>query len=109
VRPNPPRSKPDRGDPSASKTAFRRLGDEPTVAPTLLWFEPQNVRLTGSIAPSPRDSRALGFLKDIGELPIAVDDDPCEGVVLWRSLTGRRFSPPDICDWRKELAWRCRP
>jgi len=72
---------PDEVHPHAG-AALRRIASEPAVAPTLLWFELRNVLLMGERRNRLTEAQTARFLKYVGELPIASDYDPDEGVVL---------------------------
>ena len=72
---------PDEFAPNA-EAALRRIARETALAPTLLWFELRNVLLMGERRNRLSEAQTTSFLKYIGELPVEVDRDPDDGVVL---------------------------
>ena len=72
---------PDEFAPNA-EAALRRIAQETALAPALLWFELRNVLLMGERRNRLSEAQTTSFLKYIGELPIEVDRDPDDGVVL---------------------------
>jgi predicted nucleic acid-binding protein len=72
---------PDEFAPNA-EAALRRIARETALAPALLWFELRNVLLMGERRNRLSEAQTTSFLKYIGELPVEVDRDPDDGVVL---------------------------
>jgi predicted nucleic acid-binding protein len=72
---------PDEFAPNA-EAALRRIAQETALAPALLWFELRNVLLMGERRNRLSEAQTTSFLKYIGELPVEVDRDPDDGVVL---------------------------
>ena len=72
---------PDEFAPNA-EAALRRIAQEAALAPALLWFELRNVLLMGERRNRLSEAQTTSFLKYIGELPVEVDRDPDDGVVL---------------------------
>ena len=79
---------PDESRPIA-EAAFRRIADETAVAPALLWFELRNVLLMGERRNRLSEAQSARFLKYVSELPIEVDRDPNDGVMLSLARTHR--------------------
>ena len=79
---------PDESHPNA-EAAFRRIADETAFVPSLLWFELRNVLLMGERRNRLSEVQTARFLKYIGELPIQVDHDPDDGLVLSLARTHR--------------------
>jgi len=72
---------PDERHPHAD-AAFRRIADEFAIAPALLWFELRNVLLMGERRGRLSEAQTARFLNHVGELPIELDRDPNEALVL---------------------------
>jgi predicted nucleic acid-binding protein len=72
---------PDESHPNA-QAAFQRIADESAFVPGLLWFELRNVLLMGERRSRLSEAQTARFLKYLKELPIEVDRDPDETVVL---------------------------
>jgi len=72
---------PDERHPHAD-AAFRRIADESATAPALLWFELRNVLLMGERRGRLSEAQTARFLNHVGELPIELDRDPNEALVL---------------------------
>jgi predicted nucleic acid-binding protein len=79
---------PDESHPNA-ETAFHRIADETASVPALLWFEVRNVLLMGERRNRLSEAQTVRFLKYIGELPIEVDRDPDDHVVMSLARTHR--------------------
>lgn len=79
---------PDEGHPHAD-VAFRRMADESAIVPTLLWFELRNVLLMGERRGRLSEAQTARFLNYVGELPIEMDRDPDEALVLGLARTHR--------------------
>lgn len=77
---------PDESHPSA-EAAFRRIADEPALAPALLWFEFRNLLLMAERRRRLSEAQVAHALRDMGELPIGVDRDPDDGLVLGLART----------------------
>lgn len=78
----------DESHPNAD-AAFLRIADEPAVVPALLWFELRNILLVGERRNRLSEAQTARFLKYIGELPIQVDRDPDDILVLSLARTHR--------------------
>lgn len=72
---------PDELHPRA-ETAFRHIATQSAVVPALLWFELRNVLLMGERRNRLTEAQTTRFLKYVSELPIEVDRNPDEGIVL---------------------------
>jgi len=72
-----------------AEAAFRRIADETAVVPSLLWFELRNVLLMGERRNRLSEAQTARFLNYIGELPIEVDRDPNNNLVLSLARTHR--------------------
>ncbi|MGH7190686.1 MAG: type II toxin-antitoxin system VapC family toxin [Acetobacteraceae bacterium] len=72
---------PDESHPNAA-VAFRRIADEAAAAPALLWFEVRNVLLMGERRRRLSEGQTFRFLRYLGELPIEVDREPDEALML---------------------------
>ena len=79
---------PDEGHPLA-EAAFQRMAGEPVIAPTLLWFELRNVLLMGERRDRLSEAQTARFLNLVGQLPIEMDRDPDEALVLGLARTHR--------------------
>ncbi len=79
---------PDESHPNA-EAAFRLIADEPATVPALLWFELRNVLLMAERRKRISEAHVARFLKYLSELPIEVDRDPNEGLVLSLARTHR--------------------
>jgi predicted nucleic acid-binding protein len=65
-----------------AEAAFRLIVQEPALAPALLWFELRNVLLMGERRNRLSEAQTARFLKYMNELPIEVDREPDDGMVL---------------------------
>jgi predicted nucleic acid-binding protein len=72
---------PDENEPAA-QAAFRLLASETAAAPTLFWFELRNVLLVGERRGRITPVKSAQFLKFVAELPIRIDHEPDESVVM---------------------------
>jgi predicted nucleic acid-binding protein len=79
---------PDESRPSA-EAALRRVADEAAAAPALLWFEVRNVLLMAERRNRLSEAQTSRFLNYVGELPIVVDREPDEALVLGLARTHR--------------------
>lgn len=79
---------PDEFAPNA-EAALRRIARETALAPALLWFELRNVLLMGERRNRLSEAQTTSFLKYMGELPVEVDREPDDGVVLSLARTYR--------------------
>ena len=72
---------PDEDHPVARRV-FERIENDDAWAPSLWWFEMRNILVVNErrrrIAPADSDA----FLRSLARLPILIDRDPNEGVVL---------------------------
>jgi predicted nucleic acid-binding protein len=62
--------------------ALRLIAHETAIVPTLLWFELRNVLLMSERRNRLSETQTARFLKYFRELPIEVDRDPDDGLVL---------------------------
>jgi len=65
-----------------AQAAFRLLASEPALTPALFWFELRNVLLMGERRGRLAEPQTARFLKHVGDLPIEVDREPDEALVL---------------------------
>jgi predicted nucleic acid-binding protein len=72
-----------------AEAAFQRMADESIIAPTLLWFELRNVLLMGERRDRLSEAQTARFLNYVAELPIEMDRDPDEALVLGLARTHR--------------------
>lgn len=72
---------PDEGG-TAAQAAYDLLGEEPAIAPALIWHESHNVLLTGEKRGRITPSQTAAFLKLVALLPITADHEPDETAVL---------------------------
>jgi predicted nucleic acid-binding protein len=79
---------PDESQPNA-QAAFALIGQETALAPTLLWFELRNVLLMGERRNRLSEAQTARFLQYMGELPIELDHEPDESMVLGLARTHR--------------------
>jgi predicted nucleic acid-binding protein len=79
---------PDESHPNA-EAAFRLIADESASVPALFWFELRNVLLMGERRNRLSQAQTARFLQCISELPMEVDRDPDEGLVLNLARTHR--------------------
>jgi predicted nucleic acid-binding protein len=67
---------------SAAQLAFARIANETATTPALFWFELRNVLLTGERRKRIAVTETARFLGLVRDLPIIVDQEPDEAVVL---------------------------
>ena len=79
---------PDEFHPNA-EAAFRLIAHEKALVPALLWFELRNVLLIGERRNRLSEAQTARFLKYVNELPIEVDRDPDDCLVLSLARTHR--------------------
>lgn len=79
---------PDESQPNAV-AAFGLIGRETAMAPALLWFELRNVLLMGERRNRLSAAQTARFLQYMSELPIEVDHEPDENLVLGLARTHR--------------------
>jgi predicted nucleic acid-binding protein len=72
---------PDEEHPAAQQ-AFARIAAESASTPALFWFELRNVLLTGERRKRIAATETARFLGLVRDLPIIVDQEPDEAVVL---------------------------
>lgn len=65
-----------------AQAAFALIEREAALAPTLLYFELRNVLVMGERRNRLTEAQTARFLKYVRELPIEVDHDPDESVLL---------------------------
>ncbi len=66
----------------AAEQALRRLLDDTAVAPAIWWFEVRNVLIVAERRGRRTEARSAAFLRAMARLPIEIDRDPEEAVVL---------------------------
>lgn len=66
----------------AAQAAFRLLASQQAATPALFWYELRNVLLVGERRGRITPVQTARFLKFVAELPIEMDRDPDEGVVM---------------------------
>lgn len=79
---------PDERHPRAD-AAFTRIRTEEAVVPSLWWFEVRNILVVNERRKRITESDTIGFLRDLSRLPIRLDRDPEEAVVLRLARTHR--------------------
>jgi predicted nucleic acid-binding protein len=65
-----------------AEAAFSLIGQDTALAPALLWFELRNVLLMGERRNRLSEAQTARFLRYLSELPIEVDRDPDDSLVL---------------------------
>ena len=66
----------------AADQALRRLLDDTAVAPAIWWFEVRNVLIVAERRGRRTEARSAALLRAVARLPIEIDRDPEEAVVL---------------------------
>ena len=66
----------------AAEQALRRLMDDSAVAPANWWFEVRNVLIVAERRGRRTEARSAALLRAVARLPIEIDRDPEEAVVL---------------------------
>ncbi len=79
---------PDEQEPAAH-AAFRLLASRPAATPAPFWFELRNVLLVGERRGRITPVQTTRFLKLLAELPIEIDRDPNDAVVLSLARTNK--------------------
>ena len=72
---------PDEDD-SAADIAFDRLSAEPAIVPALWWVEIRNILIIGERRGRIDAAETARFLADLDRLPIRIDNDPINDVLL---------------------------
>ena len=72
-----------------SEAALLRIAHESAVVPSLHWLELRDVLLMGERRNPLTEAQTARFLRYVSELPIEVDHDPDEAVVLGLARTHR--------------------
>lgn len=78
----------------AATLAFARIQNEEAVVPALWWFEIRSILIVGERRKRIAEADTIGFLRDLGRLPIRVDRSPEESQVL-RLARSHRLSVYD--------------
>jgi predicted nucleic acid-binding protein len=65
-----------------AEAAFGLIGQDTALAPALLWFELRNVLLMGERRNRLSEAQTARFRQYMSELPIEVDRDPDDSMVL---------------------------
>lgn len=81
---------PDEDD-SAADIALDRLSAEPAIVPALWWVENRNILIIGERRRRIDAVETARFLADLDRLPIRIDNDPINDVLL--TLHGATRSP----------------
>ena len=66
----------------AAEQALRRLMDDSAVAPANWWFEVRNVLIVAERRGRRTEAHSVAFLRAMARLPIEIDRDPDETMVL---------------------------
>lgn len=72
-----------------AEAAFKAIAHETAIAPTLIWFELRNVLLMAERKNRLTEAQTALFLKYLEALPIDVDRDLDDGLVLTLARTHR--------------------
>lgn len=72
-----------------AEAAFNLIGRDTALAPALLWFELRNVLLMGERRNRLSEAQTARFLQYMSELPIELDRDPNDRLVLGLARTHR--------------------